>query len=63
MTTILMNIIQGIFRPSIAALSIALAVAIVTVDKSSGSVTQDTINLSALGCGGLLKPICSISFF
>ncbi len=63
MTTFLTHIVQAVFRPSVAALSIAMAVAIVTLDSSQHSVGQDTVNLSQLGCSGILKPICSIRLF
>jgi hypothetical protein len=63
MTTFLMDIVQSVFKPSVAALSISVAVAIVSLENTPNSVRQDTVNLSALGCSGLLKPICSIRLF
>lgn len=63
MTTFLISVVQATFRPSVAALSIALAVAIVTIENSPRSVKRDTINLSQLGCGGMLKLVCDIRLF
>ena len=55
---ILSEIIQAIFRPAVAALAISLALATMTVESSQYRVKGDTISLSQLGCGGLLKPVC-----
>ncbi len=57
------EIVQNVFRPSVAALSIAVALAVVTIDKSPNTVSRGTINLSELGCQGLLKPVCGGSTF
>ncbi len=57
------EVVQNVFRPSVAALSIAMAVAIVTIDKSPNTVSRGTINLSEFGCQGLLKPVCGGSSF
>ncbi len=63
MTTFFTSVIESVFRPSMAALAISTAVAIVSLDTSSHSVSQRTIDLSVLGCGGLLNAVCSVRLF
>ena len=63
MTTFFTSIVDSVFRPSMAALAISCAVAIVGMDTSAHSVKGKTINIGVLGCGGLLKPVCSINPF
>ncbi len=58
MTTFVINIVQSVFRPSVVALSLSMAVAIVSLDTNKHRVSHDTISLASFGCGGLLGPIC-----
>ena len=60
MTTFLTNIVASVFRPSVAALSIALALAIVTVDGSKNSISAGVVDVTDLSCGGLFKPVCRL---
>lgn len=63
MTTFFTSIVDAVFRPSMAALAISTAIAIVSLDTSPHSVSQRTIDLSQLGCSGLLNAVCSIRVF
>ena len=63
MTTFFTSIVESVFRPSMAALAISTAVAIVSLDTSAHSVSQRTIDLGQLGCSGLLSAVCSIKVF
>lgn len=58
MTTFVINIVQSVFKPSVVALSLSMAVAIVSFDGNKTHASHDTISLSSLGCSGLLSPIC-----
>lgn len=58
MTTFLTNIVSSVFRPSVAALSIALAAAIVTIDGNSSSLNARAVDVTDLSCNGLFKPFC-----
>jgi len=57
MVTYVTSAVQSVFRPSIAALSIAMATAIVTFDADPTSVGQKQVHLN-LGCNGLLSLVC-----
>lgn len=61
--TIFSDMVQSLFRPSVAALAISLATAIVTIDNSQHTVNLNTVDLASLGCGGLLGPVCAIRLF
>jgi len=52
------EIIASVFRPSVAALSIAAALAVVTLDTDKHSVSQRQVDITNLSCGGLFKPFC-----
>ncbi|WP_298295773.1 hypothetical protein [uncultured Litoreibacter sp.] len=61
MTTFLTNIVAAVFRPSVAAMSIAMAVAIITVDGTSHSISAGTVDITDLSCSGLFKPVCQLT--
>ena len=54
----LSEIVGSAFRPSVAALSIAAALAVVTLDTDQHSVAQTQVDVTDLSCGGLFKPFC-----
>ncbi len=60
MVTFLTDLIANVFRPSVAALAIAAAVAIVTVDGNQHVVSMDRVDVTDLSCNGLFKPFCML---
>ncbi len=62
MTTFLTDLVANVFRPSFAALSIAIAVAIVTIDGNAHKVSMDRVDVTDLSCGGLFKPFCRLTY-
>ena len=57
--TFIADIIQSVFRPSLAALAISVAIAIVSIENSPYTVENTKVNLNELGCSGLLHPVCN----
>jgi len=58
MTSFIINIVSSVFRPAVAAMAIAAALAVVSVDNNGLTVSNSVIDIRDLGCGGFLKPIC-----
>lgn len=58
MITYAIEIIQGVARPSMVALSLCVAAALISVETSPDAVSRGQIDISDLGCKGLLKPVC-----
>ncbi|GFE65037.1 hypothetical protein [Litoreibacter roseus] len=56
--TFVSNLVGGVFKPSLVALAISTAAAVVSLDTSPQAVRQSTVDLSALGCDGLLYVVC-----
>lgn len=56
--SILAEVIASVFRPSVAALAIAAALAAVTLDTDKHSISRSQIDITDLSCGGLFKPFC-----
>ena len=52
------EIISTVFRPSVAALAIAGALAVVTLDTDKHSISQQQVDVTDLSCSGLFKPFC-----
>jgi hypothetical protein len=63
MTSFLFDLVSSVFRPAIAALAIAAALAIVSVDNNALTVSNSVVDISELGCSGMLKPICQLDLF
>jgi len=63
MTSFIVDIVSSVFRPAMAALAIAAALAVVSVDNNGLTVSNSVIDISELGCSGLLKPICKTNLF
>lgn len=57
----LFDIMASVFKPSLIALTIAFGVAIISFNDSPLTVGGDSIDLSNLGCSGLLSKICGPS--
>ncbi len=55
---LLFNMLEAAFKPSLIALTIAFGVAIMSFDSSPTRVNGSTIELTNLGCQGLMRPIC-----
>ena len=55
---VLFDIMSSVFKPSLIALSIAFGVAIISFNDSPLSVDSKSIDLSNLGCPGLLSGVC-----
>lgn len=60
MVTLLTDLIANVFRPSVAALAIAVAVAVVTIDGNQHVISMDRVDVTDLSCNGLFKPFCMI---
>lgn len=60
MVTLLTDLIANVFRPSFAALSIAVAVAVVTIDGNQHVISADRVDVTDLSCNGLFKPFCML---
>jgi hypothetical protein len=54
----LFDILASVFKPSLIALSIAFGVAIISFNDSPLKVNQSSIDLTNLGCPGLLSFVC-----
>lgn len=55
------DIVTAVFKPSLIALSIAFGVAIISFNDSPYSVSKNSIDLTNLGCPGMLSMICGPS--
>ena len=54
----LIDIVATIFRPAVAGLAIAVALAAVTLDTDNHSISQSQLDITDLSCSGLFKPLC-----
>jgi hypothetical protein len=63
MTSFLFDLVSSVFRPAFAALAIAAALAVVSVDNNTLTVSNSVVDVTNFGCSGLLKPICQLSLF
>lgn len=63
MTTFVFDLVASVFRPSMAALAIAAALAVVSVDNNSLTVSTGVVDATNLSCSGLFKPLCDLGRF
>ncbi len=59
MTTFVFDLVSSVFRPSVAALAIAAALAVVSVDNNTLTVSTSVVDVTNLSCSGLFKPFCN----
>ncbi|MEM7472494.1 MAG: hypothetical protein AAF340_14180 [Pseudomonadota bacterium] len=58
MTTFIANVLATVFRPSIAALAVALALGIASWDHNEHFTGTTSVDITDWSCTGLFKPIC-----
>lgn len=57
------NLIDGVFRPSVAALAIVAGLVTFSVEHNSGPTSLQGTTLNSAMCSGLLQPICKAFSF
>lgn len=60
MTTFVFDLVSSVFRPSVAALAIGAALAVVSVDSNALTVRTSVVDVTNLSCHGLFKPFCDL---
>jgi len=63
MTSFLFDLVSSVFRPAVAALAIAGALAIVSIDNNGLTVSNSVVDISDFSCSGVLRPFCRLGLF
>jgi hypothetical protein len=63
MTTFLVNLIDGVFRPSVAALAIVAGLVTFTIEHNPGPASLHATKLNSALCDSPLRPVCKAFTF
>ena len=63
MTTFLVNLFDGVFRPSVAALAIVAGLVTFTIENNPGSASLHATKLNGSLCDSSLRLVCKAFTF
>jgi hypothetical protein len=63
MTSFLVNLVDGVFRPSVAALAIVAGLVTFSIEQNPGPATLHAAKLNSALCTGVLSPVCKAFSF